>query len=67
MPPKYDLDKIKFATDGPTFEKAVGLYESDKVTKFKEELNGYFAVVLGTRPYRVYVDNQICLVSNFFL
>ena len=58
MPPKYDLDKIKFATDGPTFEKAVGLYESDKVTKFKEELNGYFAVVLGTRPYRVYVDNR---------
>jgi len=28
MTPKYDLDKIKFATDGPTFEKAVDLYEN---------------------------------------
>ena len=26
MQPKYDLDKIKFASDGPTFEKAVGIY-----------------------------------------
>lgn len=31
MQPKYDLDKIKFATDGSTFEKAVDLYESGKV------------------------------------
>ena len=58
MQPKYDLDKIKFATDGPTFEKAVGLYEKGKVAKFKEELNGYFATVLGTKPYNVYVDNR---------
>jgi len=58
MLPKYDLDKIKFATDGPTFEKAVDLYEKGKVTKFKEELNGYFATVLGTKPYKVYVDNR---------
>lgn len=54
----YDLDKIKFATDAPTFEKAVGLYESGKVTQFREELNGFFAVVLGTNPYKVYVDNR---------
>ena len=58
MFPKYDLDKIKFATDGPTFEKAVDLYEKGKVTKFKEELNGFFATVLGTKPYKVYVDNR---------
>ena len=57
MAPKYDLDKIKFATDGPTFEKAVDLYEQGRVTRFKEELNGFFATVLGTKPYRVYVDN----------
>ncbi len=25
MRPVYNLDKIKFATDGPTFEKAFGL------------------------------------------
>ncbi|KKU49253.1 MAG: hypothetical protein UX68_C0001G0001, partial [Parcubacteria group bacterium GW2011_GWA2_46_9] len=58
MQPKYDLDKIKFATDGPTFEKAVDLYEKGKVTQFKEELNGFFAIVLGTKPYKVYVDNR---------
>jgi len=58
MLPKYDLDKIKFATDGQTFEKAADLYEKGKVTKFKEELNGYFATVLGTKPYKVYVDNR---------
>ena len=57
MKPKYNLDKIKFATDMPTFEKAVGLYEGGKITQFKEELNGFFAVVLGTKPYKVYVSN----------
>lgn len=54
--PKYDLDKIKFATDAPTFEKAVALYESGKVTQFKEEISAYSAVVLGTKPYRVFVE-----------
>ena len=58
MTPKYDLDKIKFATDGPTFEKAVDLYEKGRVTRFKKELNGFFATVLGTKPYKVYVDNR---------
>jgi hypothetical protein len=35
MRPAYDLDKIKFATDRPTFEKVVALYESGKVTQYK--------------------------------
>lgn len=52
----YDLDKIKFATDGPTFERAVGLYESGKVTKFEEGINAYSAIVLGTKPYQVSVE-----------
>src|SRR3989344_3819903 len=56
MRPKYDLDKIKFATDGPTFEKAVDLYEKGKVTKFEEGIGGYSAVVLGTKPYLVSVE-----------
>ena len=47
----YDLNKIKFATDGATFKRAVGLYESGKVTE-TEQLGGYYsAVVLGTKPY----------------
>lgn len=58
MPPKYDLDKIKFATDKLTFEKAVALYESGKIMKCREESNGLLATVSGTKPYRVYVDNR---------
>ncbi|PIR70425.1 MAG: hypothetical protein COU46_01640 [Candidatus Niyogibacteria bacterium CG10_big_fil_rev_8_21_14_0_10_42_19] len=56
MTPKYDLDKIKFATDAPTFEKGVDLYEKGKVTQFEEVIGGYSAVVLGTKPYRVSVE-----------
>jgi len=54
--PDYDLDKIKYGTDAPTFEKAVGLYEKKKVTKFMEGIRSYSAVVLGTTPYRVLVE-----------
>jgi len=55
-PPDFTLDKIKFAADGPTFEKAVKLYESGKVTKVEEGIRLYTAVVLGTKPYRVSVE-----------
>lgn len=34
------------------------MYEEGKVTKFREELNGYFAVVLGSSPYHVYVEKR---------
>jgi len=58
MKPSYTLDKIKFATDPPTYERAVGLYESGKVTQFKQDFNGYSAIVLGTHPYQVSISNQ---------
>ena len=64
MLPDYDLDKIKFATDGPTFEKAVALYEAGKVTKFKEEINSYSAIVLGTQPYRVSIEARRFGLAN---
>lgn len=48
MPPKYNFEKIKFATDPGTFEKAVKLYEDGKVVGFKEDFGDYSAVVLGT-------------------
>lgn len=35
MIPTYDLNKIKFATNGATFKRAVGLYESGKVTEVR--------------------------------
>lgn len=56
LSPDYDLDKIKFATDGPTFKKAVALYESGKVTQVEEGIRSYSAIVLGTNPYRVSVE-----------
>ncbi len=55
MQPDYNLDKIKFATDPPTFERAVGLYEKGKVTDFREDVGGYSAVVMGSTPYEVFV------------
>lgn len=55
-PPDFTLDKIKFATDAPTFEKAVKLYESGKVTQVEEGIRSYAAIVIGTKPYRVSVE-----------
>jgi len=54
--PDFTLDKIKFATDRPTFEKAVALYESGKVTQVEEGIRSYAAIVVGTEPYRVSVE-----------
>ncbi|HPM28105.1 MAG TPA: SWIM zinc finger family protein [bacterium] len=56
MKPPFDLDKIKFTTDQPTFDKAIDLYEKGKVTQFREDTVVYSAIVLGTRPYRVSID-----------
>ena len=55
-PPDYDFNKIKFATDGPTFKKALALYESGKVTQVEEGIRSYTAVVIGTKSYRVSVE-----------
>lgn len=56
MKPSFDLDKIKFATDQQTFDKAVDLYERGKVTKLEEGIGAYSAIVLGTRPYSVSIE-----------
>lgn len=56
MFPIYDLEKIKFATDAPTFERAIKLYEHGKVTQFETIMDGFSAVVLGTKPYNVFVS-----------
>ncbi len=56
MTTAYDLNKIKFATDEATFQRAVDLYESGKVTEVKERMGDFTAVVLGTKPYQVSVS-----------
>ena len=64
MIPKYDMDKIKFSTDSPTFQRAVDLYERGRVTEFKNQFDGYFAVVIGSRPYDVFVSSRIFDIGN---
>ncbi len=58
MKPNYNLDKIKFSIDQPTFHRAVGLYEKGKIKNFKEDFSGYSAIVSGTHPYEVSVSNR---------
>ena len=58
MTPNYDLTKIKFATDEATFQRAVDLYESSKVTEVEKSLGDFTAIVLGTKPYRVSVSGR---------
>lgn len=65
MTPKYDLNKIKFTTDAPTWEKAVELYRNGKVTGVKSDGIGYSAIVLGGDRYHVCVhashhDRGLC-------
>lgn len=64
MKAKYDLDKIKFASDRPTFEKAVALYESGKVTEFDDNEISYTATVQGTEPYKVWISHTKYDVGN---
>lgn len=59
MTPKYDLDKIKFATDATTFEKAVAIYESGGVKNFEDnKVSGFLARVKGSGGnfYEVFVS-----------
>lgn len=59
MKPSYDLDKIKFATDAATFEKAVRIYETGGVKNFKDnEVSGFLSEVRGSEGnfYKVFVS-----------
>lgn len=56
--PKFTLDKIKFATDTPTYKKACELYEAGKVIDFDDNGFTYTAKVNGTTIYNVVVDSK---------
>lgn len=56
--PKYDIDKIKFGTDEGTFQRAVDLYTSGKIHDFREGIKSYTATVIGTIPYKVFVEDR---------
>ncbi|MCH7928638.1 MAG: hypothetical protein IID03_11785 [Candidatus Dadabacteria bacterium] len=54
--PKFNIEKIKHGTDKATFDRAIKLYESEKVTKFNELHASFCAVVVGTKPYDVSIE-----------
>ncbi|MBU1119498.1 hypothetical protein KKH43_06475 [Patescibacteria group bacterium] len=58
MKPYYDFEKIKYSTDGPTFEKAVDIHEVGRVQGVSENAvdHSVHATVLGSKPYRVFVS-----------
>lgn len=56
MQPSYTIDTIKFGTDAPTFERAVVLYDGEKVHDFTIDRFGYSARVIGTQVYDVTVS-----------
>lgn len=58
MVPKYNLEKIKYGIDESTFQKAINLYETGKVTEFEDNGFTFVSTVLGSRPYRVSVSIQ---------
>lgn len=58
MLPKYNLDKIRFATDPATFERAVEIYQSGGILMFDESGYGFCAKVRGSgeNNYRVNIS-----------
>jgi hypothetical protein len=56
--PAYDMDKIRYATDPPTFQRAVELYRQFKVTDVRTLADGFRATVLGTQAYRVVASSK---------
>jgi len=60
MKPSFDIEDIKAMTDPATYEKAVNLYNKQKVIQFKKDLRGCSAKVISTEVYNVYVDLHQC-------
>lgn len=61
MKPSYNLDKIKYATDQPTFKRAVAIYESGGVKNFEYNgVSGFLAKVRGSKGnfYNVFVSSR---------
>lgn len=56
--PDFDLDKIKYGVDTPTFLKAIDLYRKGKVINFEEGFGSFSASVnrinvwLGRTAYK---------------
>ena len=58
MEPKYNLEKIKFASDPDTFRRAVEIYENGGISDFQELIACYTAKVTGKNTYTVSIENR---------
>ncbi len=58
MTTEYDIEKIKYAIDSGTFERAVDLYASGKVTNVHDQGREVIATVRGGQSYRVSVSKS---------
>ncbi|MEK7213395.1 MAG: SWIM zinc finger family protein [Patescibacteria group bacterium] len=60
MPPRYNFEKIKFATDRGIFERAVKIYDSNGVKNFEDTGFGFTAKVQGSggNLYKVSISNS---------
>jgi len=58
MKPLYTFKEIKYGIDQRTYDKAVGLYENNKIISFKETPFGFSATVQGTQKYKVEVGRE---------
>lgn len=54
----YDIDKLKFSLDEATWQRAVALYEADKVKRFEIDPFGFSALVEGGKSYHVSVSRR---------
>ncbi len=55
MKPQYTLDKIKFSTDQATYQRALALYEADKIKSFEIIGDSYRATAQGTKLYNIII------------
>lgn len=56
--PGYDLDKIKYAVEESTFNRAIAIYEDGKILKFKKTPYEFSATIVGSKPYMVAVSSE---------
>ena len=56
MEPKFDLDKIRYSVDQGTYERAIELYQNQKVVNFVVRYGNFEAIVLGSHEYHIVIS-----------
>lgn len=56
MEPKFDLDKIRYSIDQGTYERAIELYQNQKVVDFVAGYGNFEAIVLSSHKYHIVIS-----------